>query len=267
MLFGGITCLALFLPAAPAKADCTDGVGSSISADKTDVPTRDTAVTITTVVTYSTACQQQENVTAVQLSLKAYDPAADPNGGNPININTSTQQFNGKSGFSTQGSIAVFNIPQFSALSKVALRAIVCPNGSLTLCTQSGNVITLTTSAAPGTPPDKITPNTGEPVPVDLHKPLLAGPGGTGEGGGTGIKQTVPGDFSTLLNRAVAFMVSFIAIIAIIFIIIGGFRLAFSAGNTEAITSGRKTITWAIIGLVIALMSFAIIRILDSLIF
>lgn len=94
--------------------------------------------------------------------------------------------------------------------------------------------------------------------PIDVHKPLLDA---------KDLSQPVKGSLGSLLDRTVAFLLSFVAVLAIIFIIIGGFRLAFSQGNTEAVTAGRKTITWAIIGLIIALLAFAMIRILESLLY
>ncbi len=56
-----------------------------------------------------------------------------------------------------------------------------------------------------------------------------------------------------------------IAIWAVAFIVIGGFRMVISQGNEEAVTAARKTITWAILGLVIASLSFSIIAIVQSL--
>jgi len=52
---------------------------------------------------------------------------------------------------------------------------------------------------------------------------------------------------------------------AVIFIIVGGFRLVISAGNEEAVTAAKKTITWAILGLVIAALSFSIVAIVQNL--
>jgi hypothetical protein len=48
--------------------------------------------------------------------------------------------------------------------------------------------------------------------------------------------------------------------VAIIYIIIGGYQYALSFGNPEAIEKAKGTITWAIIGLVVALASVLIIQ-------
>lgn len=46
---------------------------------------------------------------------------------------------------------------------------------------------------------------------------------------------------------------------AVLFIIIGGFQLIFSFGNKEQIQRGKRTILYAIIGLLIALLSQSIV--------
>ncbi len=81
------------------------------------------------------------------------------------------------------------------------------------------------------------------------------------------FSKPVQGDLPSLLNRVVNILITLIASVSIIFIIIGGFRLAFSQGQSEAVTSGKKTITWAIVGLIVALLAFAIVRIVVSLLY
>lgn len=46
---------------------------------------------------------------------------------------------------------------------------------------------------------------------------------------------------------------------AVILIIIGGFTMVTSAGNTEAVASARKRVTYAVIGLVIVALAWTII--------
>ena len=50
--------------------------------------------------------------------------------------------------------------------------------------------------------------------------------------------------------------------IAVLFLIIGGFRYITSRGNEEATEAAKKTITHAILGLVIVILSFAIVTII-----
>jgi len=49
------------------------------------------------------------------------------------------------------------------------------------------------------------------------------------------------------------------AAIAIIFIIIGGYKYLFSGGNPEAVQQAKNTIVWAIVGLVVILLAVLII--------
>jgi len=99
------------------------------------------------------------------------------------------------------------------------------------------------------------TPQTQAGEPVDLNKGLID------------FNQPVQGNFGTLLNRVINVLLGLIAGVSVIFIIIGGFRLAFSQGKTEAVTAGKKTITWAIAGLVVALLAFAIVRIVERIVY
>ena len=56
-------------------------------------------------------------------------------------------------------------------------------------------------------------------------------------------------------------LLSVIAVISVLFVVIGGFRYVTSNGNEEAASKGRQTITNAVIGLVIAMLSYTIIRV------
>ena len=56
-------------------------------------------------------------------------------------------------------------------------------------------------------------------------------------------------------------LLSVIAVISVLFVVIGGFKYVTSNGNEEAASKGRQTITNAIIGLVIAMLSYTIIRV------
>jgi Type IV secretion system pilin len=66
------------------------------------------------------------------------------------------------------------------------------------------------------------------------------------------------------LAALVKFMLLLIAGLSVIVILIGAFRMVMSQGKTEALTAGKRTITWAIIGLVVALLSYSIVAILQS---
>jgi heme/copper-type cytochrome/quinol oxidase subunit 2 len=52
-----------------------------------------------------------------------------------------------------------------------------------------------------------------------------------------------------------------VGLIAVLFLIIGGFRYVTSAGNEEAAGQAKKMITNAIIGIVIIILAFVIVRV------
>ncbi|MDE2311948.1 MAG: hypothetical protein KGJ93_02565 [Patescibacteria group bacterium] len=70
----------------------------------------------------------------------------------------------------------------------------------------------------------------------------------------------------SLTSTVLLIMRGFLAIVGlwcVLFIVIGGFRFVMSQGNEEAVTAARKTITWAVIGFVICLLSFSIMAIVQ----
>ena len=66
--------------------------------------------------------------------------------------------------------------------------------------------------------------------------------------------------FFALLLRLLTGFLSVAGLIAMFLIIIGGFRYVTSAGNEEQAENGKKTLQWAIIGLVVALLAYVITR-------
>jgi ABC-type Fe3+ transport system permease subunit len=63
-----------------------------------------------------------------------------------------------------------------------------------------------------------------------------------------------------LLAQIVNILLFAVGIISVIMIIIGGIRYATSAGNEKATQGAKDTILYAIIGLVISVLAFAIIN-------
>lgn len=58
----------------------------------------------------------------------------------------------------------------------------------------------------------------------------------------------------------ITLLLMFSGAVAVILIIFGGFKFMTSQGDEKAVDSGKKTITWAVIGLILILMSFTILR-------
>lgn len=72
-----------------------------------------------------------------------------------------------------------------------------------------------------------------------------------------------------LTDLLINIMKGFFGVIAVwagTFVVIGGFQLVVSAGNEEVVLKAKKTILWAVLGLAVAVLSFAIIAIVENLI-
>jgi heme/copper-type cytochrome/quinol oxidase subunit 2 len=96
-----------------------------------------------------------------------------------------------------------------------------------------------------------------------LAVPFVAGaqfttpdPGGTGLPGDTSIT----GFILRIINIALAIA----GLVAVLFLIIGGFRYITAGGNEESGESARKIITNAIIGIVVIILSFVIVRVISN---
>lgn len=68
--------------------------------------------------------------------------------------------------------------------------------------------------------------------------------------------------FRTIVNT----LLFIIGAISVIMIIFGGFKYVTSGGDSNGVTSAKNTILYAVIGLIVAVLAFAIIDfVLDSL--
>ncbi len=68
------------------------------------------------------------------------------------------------------------------------------------------------------------------------------------------------GSFRSLILNIVNFFLLFLGLIAVIMIIYGGITYVTAAGNQEKIESAKKIILYAIVGIIIVLISFALVR-------
>jgi hypothetical protein len=69
--------------------------------------------------------------------------------------------------------------------------------------------------------------------------------------------------YSLILN-AVGAILSLAAIAVFVMLIIGGYKYLTSAGNPKAIESAEKTLTSAIIGIILVALSFLILRLIEE---
>jgi preprotein translocase subunit SecG len=94
------------------------------------------------------------------------------------------------------------------------------------------------------------------------------GDGGTDVFGGSGggIKNPLQGSSSItdVLKRVINWMLGLVGFLALIALIIGGLRMIMDFGNEEQVKKAKKTIMWAVIGLMVVILSYAIINIITS---
>ena len=74
----------------------------------------------------------------------------------------------------------------------------------------------------------------------------------------------VPGEFDTAVMNATNWLLGFVAMIAVLMIIWGGINYIGSAGNEDTAKTAKKTITYGLIGVVIAGFAYAIVKVIVS---
>ncbi|MHB8870895.1 MAG: hypothetical protein ACYC5G_00320 [Candidatus Doudnabacteria bacterium] len=67
-----------------------------------------------------------------------------------------------------------------------------------------------------------------------------------------------------LIFRLINYMLMVVASIAVVTIVIAGFSIVTSQGNEEAVKGAKTSITWAIVGVVLALLAYSIASIIES---
>lgn len=80
--------------------------------------------------------------------------------------------------------------------------------------------------------------------------------------GNTGVASDAT--VTSLLMRIIQILLAVAGLIAVVFLIVGGFRYITAGGNEESAESGKKTIINAIIGIVIIILSFVIVRVISN---
>lgn len=73
---------------------------------------------------------------------------------------------------------------------------------------------------------------------------------------GTTGKDRVDSTVTNVIN----ILLYVIGVISVIMIVVGGIKYSLSNGDSSAITSAKNTIMYAVIGLVVAIMAFAIVN-------
>lgn len=79
---------------------------------------------------------------------------------------------------------------------------------------------------------------------------------------GTGLPNDT--SLSGFIMKIINIALTIAGLIAVLFLIIGGFRYITSAGNEETAEQAKKIITNAIIGIVVIILSFVIVRVISN---
>jgi heme O synthase-like polyprenyltransferase len=72
------------------------------------------------------------------------------------------------------------------------------------------------------------------------------------------------GDLGGVLSGIVNALLIFAAAVAVLFLIIGGFRYVVSTGNPDQVESAKKTILYAILGLIIIFVAYVLVSLLQD---
>jgi len=67
-------------------------------------------------------------------------------------------------------------------------------------------------------------------------------------------------DANTVAGDVISFVLGALGIVAVLFIVYGGIQYSMSAGEPAKMEKAKKTILYAVIGLIVAIMAFAIVR-------
>lgn len=70
--------------------------------------------------------------------------------------------------------------------------------------------------------------------------------------------------FECLFARFLAIAISIIGVIVLVMIVIGAYHMLFSGGEAKNVETARNTITFAILGLILAISSWFIINLIAS---
>ncbi len=65
---------------------------------------------------------------------------------------------------------------------------------------------------------------------------------------------------TTQIQNITNTMLFAIGVVAVIMLIVGGFRYIFSGGNSTSVNAAKDTILYAVIGIVVAILAFAIVN-------
>lgn len=68
----------------------------------------------------------------------------------------------------------------------------------------------------------------------------------------------------SFINRIKSYLLGFVGALAVLFIIIGGFQMVTSSGEPKKLETAKKTLTYAIIGLLVVILAQALFMLLTG---
>lgn len=71
-------------------------------------------------------------------------------------------------------------------------------------------------------------------------------------------------DLGSVLSDVVNALLLFAGAVAVLFLIIGGFRYVVSAGNAEQVEGAKKTIVYALFGLIIIFIAYVLVQLVQN---
>lgn len=94
---------------------------------------------------------------------------------------------------------------------------------------------------------------TGQSLLPDIYNGLR-------DGGGCEVKIDSLGDIMVVVSNAIGLLMIIAGFVAIGFIIVGGFTYITSSGDPSGIKKAKDTITHAVVGLIISMLAFGVVR-------
>lgn len=88
--------------------------------------------------------------------------------------------------------------------------------------------------------------------------------GGLEAAKGTDVPGTISTDQNGTVQKVINFMLYVVGILSVVMLIWGGIRYTTSAGDAGKVTSAKNTILYALIGLVVAVLAYAIVQFVFS---
>ena len=129
-------------------------------------------------------------------------------------------------------------IKKFMILTVGALSILVCQNATLV--------------SAAGTPPNACD------NPTSIKNQIECG--SNNASGQTGGPKNATKSLNTTITKLINLLSLLVGLIAVIMIVLGGFRYITSGGNEQNVAAAKRTVTYALIGLLIVVLAQVIVR-------